>query len=128
MVLTHDDAMLEDTFRGPQPLPVVYSWIMDAANWPLVAVLVAILVSMVLLAITCLHCRDEGPMSEKMSLLMLDCNRRWFLIGRRLVFSLCRVHLTGRHHRGVSRETLGTFPPSNHKLMSLCFLSSNQIL
>lgn len=71
-VLTKDDAMLEVTFRGPQPLPVVHSWIMDAAAWPLVAVLVAVLVALVLLAMTCLDCRDTGPLSEKMSLLMLD--------------------------------------------------------
>lgn len=45
---------------------------MDAAAWPLVAVMVAVLVSLVLLAIACLDCRDSGPMSEKMSLLMVD--------------------------------------------------------
>lgn len=45
---------------------------MDAAAWPLVAVMVAVLVSLVLLAITCLDCQGTGPLSEKMSLLMLD--------------------------------------------------------
>lgn len=34
---------------------------MYAAAWPLVVVPVAVLVSLVLLAFTCLHCRDRGP-------------------------------------------------------------------
>lgn len=69
--------MLKVTVGGPQPLPVIHSWVMDAATWPLVVVPVTTVLSLVLLAINCLNCRDTGPTSEKMPPLMLERNLRW---------------------------------------------------
>lgn len=61
----------EDSGGCPQSLPVVYRCNMDAA-WLLVVLAAAVLVSLVVLAVTCLHCRDRGPLSEHRSVFMLD--------------------------------------------------------
>lgn len=68
-----------DPRRHLEPLPVAHRLIMDSATWLLAAVALAVLISLVLLAVTCVRCRDRGPMSEKMSLLALDQSLGWLL-------------------------------------------------